>query len=70
VKAPTDCVVYIYTSWQIVPHTTIVCLYFLLLSTRLPAVYEKRFGQEFTGACVHPPFFEETGVDLVLTMKI
>jgi len=57
-------------SWQIVPHTTIVCLYFLLLSTRLPAVYEKRFGQEFTGACVHPSFFEKTGVDLVLTMKI
>ena len=47
-----SCIIYI--SWQIVPHTAIVCLYFLLLSTRLPAVYEKRFGTNTTGAGLPP----------------
>jgi hypothetical protein len=53
-----------YIRWHLLPHYCVTFLYSILVITRIPAIYEKRFGAEFTGVCVHPFLFEKTETDM------
>ena len=58
-----------YIRWHLVPHYGFTLLYAILVTTRIPAIYDKRFGREFTGVCVHPSLFEKNDAERRLRVK-